>query len=220
MGNGSSSSIRVGRQARSVQTKQAILRAAERMFAESGMAGARTDAIAEAAGVNKALLYYYFKSKQQLYEAVIEEHFREFNEQALHTLRSPGSARKILLRYVSVHFDFICEHRRHALLHQQMVMNGGKSLQKIVRDYFLPRGMALDELLERGMRAGEFRRADRRHAAVSIVALIVFYFSAAQVMQLLGYSDVFSDATLRKRKREVLDFVRHGLFSDAKAELA
>src|ERR1700733_1613644 len=203
MRNGSSPAIRISQQASSAQTRQAILRSAERIFAESGLAGARTDAIADAAGVNKALLYYYFKSKERLYEAVIEEHFREFNKQAMETLNSPGSARKILLSYVSVHFDFICERRRHALLYQQMMMNGSKSMQKIVREYFLPRSKALGELLERGMRNGEFRRADRRQTAVSIVALIVFYFSAAQVMQLLGYSDVFSDATLRRRKREV-----------------
>ena len=47
-------------------SREAILLAAERIFAESGLAGARTDAIAAAAGVNKALLYYYFKSKSDL----------------------------------------------------------------------------------------------------------------------------------------------------------
>jgi TetR/AcrR family transcriptional regulator len=216
----SSKKLRVGKQVRSAQTRQAILRSAERIFAESGLAGARTDAIAAAAGVNKALLYYYFRSKERLYEAVIEDHFREFNQQAMRTLTAPGSARKILLRYVSAHFDFICDRRRHAMLYQQMMISGGKSMQKIVRDYFLPRSKALDALLERGMRGGEFRRADRRQTAVSVVGLIVFYFSASQVMQLLGYSDVFSEATLRRRKREVLDFVRYGLFADPKAELS
>ena len=48
-----------------------------------GLAGARAEAIAAAAGVNKALLYYYFKSKESLYEAVVEDHFAEFNRQAL-----------------------------------------------------------------------------------------------------------------------------------------
>ncbi|HMB96195.1 MAG TPA: TetR/AcrR family transcriptional regulator [Tepidisphaeraceae bacterium] len=212
-------STRSNPQARSVQTRAGILRAAERIFAESGLAGARTDAIAEAAGVNKALLYYYFKSKESLYAAVIEDHFREFNERAMQTLNSSGSARAILLRYVSVHFDFISSRRRHASLYQQMMMNGGKSLQRIVQKYFVPRSRALDELLKRGMRDGEFRRTDRRNAAISIVGLIVFYFSAARVMQLLGFSDVFSEAMLHRRKREVLDFVRYGLFVNPKGRL-
>src|ERR1035438_1124525 len=93
---------------RGVARRQAILSAAERIFATAGLAGARTDEIAAAAGVNKALLYYYFQSKEHLYEAVVEDHFREFNRRALEILEAPGSARAILLRYVGMHFDFIC----------------------------------------------------------------------------------------------------------------
>jgi len=52
-----------------------ILDAAEQAFADSGLAGARVAAIVDAAGVNKATLYYYFESKQVLYEAVLERVF-------------------------------------------------------------------------------------------------------------------------------------------------
>ena len=62
------------------------MRAAAGIFAESGLAGARTDAIANAAGVNKALLYYYFKSKESLYQAVLEDHASAFNKIALELL--------------------------------------------------------------------------------------------------------------------------------------
>src|SRR5271169_5650562 len=106
------------RQARSDKTRAAILAAAERVFAESGLAGARTDAITAAAGVNKALLYYYFQSKEQLYEAVVENHLQEFNRTALDMLAAPGSPRAILLRYVNLHFDFISgRHRQARLFH-------------------------------------------------------------------------------------------------------
>jgi len=71
------------RRARSAETRAAILSAAEQVFAKAGLAGARTDDIAAAAGVNKALLYYYFKSKRGLYEAVLDDHFREFNRRVL-----------------------------------------------------------------------------------------------------------------------------------------
>lgn len=195
-------------------TRAAILAAAERSFAEAGLAGARTDAIAAAAGVNKAMLYYYFRSKTGLYEAVVEEHFQEFNRQALQVLAEPGSARAVLLRYVSLHFDFISARHRCAALYQQLMMAGGKPRERIVRKYFAPRSQALARLLERGTRAREFRPADRFHTALSITALIVFYFSAAQVLQLLGHADAYTDANLRRRKREVLDFIRHGLFMD------
>lgn len=58
-------------------TQGRILDAAEVAFAENGLAGARVNAIADQAGVNKAMLYYYFKSKDGLYDAVLERVFGE-----------------------------------------------------------------------------------------------------------------------------------------------
>jgi TetR/AcrR family transcriptional regulator len=199
---------------RSAETRAAILAAAEAVFAKAGLAGARTDAIAAKAGVNKALLYYYFDSKEALYRAVIEDHFREFNRQALALLAESGSARDILLRYVSLHFDFISARHRHATLYQQFMLSGGKRAQDLVSRYFVPRSKAFGALLERGMRSGEFRKADGFHTAVSIVALIVFYFSAAPVLRMLVHSDPYSPASLKQRKHDVLDFIRHALFAN------
>jgi TetR/AcrR family transcriptional regulator len=205
-------STRNGQQSRSAETRAAILDAAGRVFAEGGLAGARTDAIAAAAGVNKAMLYYYFKSKRRLYEAVVEEYFAELNREALAVLTAPGPAGEILMQYVSAYFDFISERRRYAPLFQQMMLTGGPPLERVVRRHFAPRSVALDRLLERGMRSGEFRRADRSHTALSIVALIVFYFSAARVLQVLGPSDAYSEVGLKRRKKEVIDFIRHAVF--------
>jgi len=106
----------------SAETREAILEAAERMFGDEGLEGARTEAIAAAAGVNKALLYYYFGSKDRLYRAVLEGYLADFNRQALELLSSKGSARSLLLRYINLHFDFIGAHRHHGPLFQRMLM--------------------------------------------------------------------------------------------------
>jgi TetR/AcrR family transcriptional regulator len=203
-----------GRRGQGAETRAAILGAAEREFARAGLAGARTDVIAAKAGVNKALLYYYFKSKEKLYLAVLEDHLKEFNRKALALLQGPGSAREILLEYVRLQFDFISARRRHAPLFQQLMSAGGKSSESLIRKYITPRSRAFDKLLERGMRDGEFRRADRFHMAVSIVALVVFYFSAAPVLQVLGHSHAYGEANLNQRKNEVLNFIRLALFAD------
>jgi TetR/AcrR family transcriptional regulator len=199
---------------RSRATRAAILAAAEDEFARAGLEGARIDAIAAAAGVNKALLYYYFTSKGGLYEAVMDDHFREFNRRALAVLEGPGSAGEVLLRYVSLYFDFISTRRRYAALYQQLMTARSRSLERLVRRYLVPRNTAFKKLLERGVRAGEFRPTDARHTAMSVVSLIVFYFSAAPVLRVLGHADAYTAASLARRKREVLDFIRHGLFRD------
>jgi TetR/AcrR family transcriptional regulator len=200
------------RPSRGDATRSAILRAAEEIFASQGLAGARTEAIAAAAGVNKAMLFYYFENKEHLYEAVVRHHFEAFNREALKLLHSSGSASDILLRYVSLHFDFIASRVQYAGLYQQIMIAGGKSLERFVKDHFGGRAKALEQLLARGMRERQFRTAHPRHTAISITALIVFYFSAARILEHLGQADPYSRRNLALRKSEIIDFIRHGLF--------
>lgn len=218
----SSVTARRGRRSRfeSEQTRAAILAAAEVVFGQEGFAGARTEAIAGRARVTKAMLYYYFKSKEALYEAVVEDHFSEFNRRALGVLTGPGSAREVLLRYVGLHFDWISARHRHACLYQQVMSSGNPLAKRLVTKYFASRTQAFGELLERGMADGEFRRADIFHTAISIVSLIVFFFSAAPVLHLMGWTDAYSEANLKRRKQEVFDFVRHSLFVDPNVSLS
>jgi len=203
----------------SAVTREAILEAAERIFGDEGLAGARTDAIAAAAGVNKALLYYYFRSKDGLYRAVLEGYLADFNRQALEVLSSEGSARSLLLRYINLHFDFIGAHRHHGPLFQRILMADEKSWVRLAREQGLPRLKALLKVIERGMRTGEFRRMDSIHAAISLVSLIVFYFSSAPALRAVSGIDPYAKANVQRRREEVLKFVRYALFKNPKSEI-
>ncbi len=196
-----------------------ILEAAERIFGDEGLEGARTEAIAAAAGVNKALLYYYFQSKDGLYRAVLEGYLADFNRQALEVLSSEGSARSLLLRYINLHFDFIGAHRHHGPLFQRMLMADEKTWVRVAREHGLPRLKALLKVIERGMRTGELRRMDSTHAAISLVSLIVFYFSSAPVLRAVSGIDAYAKANLARRKEEVLKFVRYALFKNPESEV-
>jgi len=198
----------------SAATRGAILRAAERIFAEEGLEGARTDAIAAAAGVNKALLYYYFRSKEALYRAVLEGYSADFNRQALEVLSSEESASSVLLRYINLHFDFIAAHRPHGPLFQRMLMEDEKTYVRLAREHGLPRLEALLRVVERGMRSGEFRRMDGIHAVISLVSLIVFFFSSATVLRAVSGIDPYAKANVERRREEVLKFIRYALFKN------
>jgi TetR/AcrR family transcriptional regulator len=211
--------VRSPRPHNSVATREAILEAAERIFADEGLEGARTDAIAAAAGVNKALLYYYFRSKNGLYRAVLEGYSADFNRQALEVLSSEGSASSVLLRYINLHFDFIAAHRHHGPLFQRMLMADEKTYVRLAREQGLPRLKALLKVIERGMRTGEFRRTDSIHAVISLVSLIVFFFSSATVLRAVSGIDPYTKANVERRKKEVLEFVRYALFKNPESEV-
>lgn len=194
-----------------------ILEAAEAIFAEGGLAGARTDAIAKAAGVNKALLYYYFKSKEDIYLAVLDNHRKEFVKRALQILCQKGPAGPILLQFVSAHFDFLSSHRHYAKLFQRSMMARGGRVERIAHLRILPVSRALAVLLRRGIRSGEFRPFDVTHTAVSLVALTVFYFAAAPIIRMVSGKDPFAEENIRKRRREILRFIRYALFNHPEA---
>jgi len=207
------------RHRQAAETRATILRAAADIFSQAGLAGARTDAIAQAARVNKALLYYYFKSKDDLYSAVLEDHLGEFSQRAQEILTARDPARAVVLRYVSMHFDFISARPYYPALFQRFMMTGGPTFQRLARKYFVPLGRKFVAVIERGVRTREFRAVDSRHMAISLVGLTVFYFVSAPVTRLVGRFDPYAPQNLARRKEEVLRFVRFGLFRDPEARL-
>ncbi len=91
------------------ESRASILQAAAQEFAEHGIAGARTDAIAREARVNKALLYYYFKDKETLYGAVLDHAFSGMKSKVFRALDSDLPPREKIMAYIGAYFDFIPE---------------------------------------------------------------------------------------------------------------
>src|SRR5208337_3090144 len=100
-------------------SRGAILEHAIAEFATQGVAGARTAAIAEAAGVNKALLYYYFKDKESLYCAALQAVFSGLVEEVLPMLKGPLPPGEKLLRLARLHFEYLIHHPNYPRLIQQ-----------------------------------------------------------------------------------------------------
>src|SRR5258707_13198395 len=90
------------------KTRASILKAALEELSHEGVAGARTDEIARRAGVNKALLYYYFKNKECLYAAALEQVFSGLSARVAAGLeREDVPPRDKLLKYVEAHVDYM-----------------------------------------------------------------------------------------------------------------
>src|ERR1700737_1866761 len=98
------------RQARDLSTARRIVATAEDIFAEQGLAGARMDEIARAAKVNKALLYYYFRSKEELYRFVLETLLSQLSTKRPGTGGATPSPRDRLGAIVDTVFDFVLAH--------------------------------------------------------------------------------------------------------------
>jgi len=203
---------------RADRTRKSILRAAIREFSAHGLAGARTDAIAESAKVNKALLYYYFKSKSGLYAAAIEEVSGTVVERALAALDPGRSAGDRLLRTALNHFDRILAQRDfQSLMQQEMVrMRRGesKAMPVLVKNVFKPLLEKLQQAVHEGIQTGELCRMDWLQVVYSVLGANVLYFLSAPMMRLALSFDPMDNAAIESRRKAAVQFLGNALFVD------
>jgi TetR/AcrR family transcriptional regulator len=207
---------RMGSRGQPEESRAAILQAATHEFATHGVAGARTDAIAREARVNKALLYYYFKDKETLYGAVLDDAFSRLKSAVFRVLDSPLPPGEKIMAYVGAYFDFIASDQLYPRLMQREMMRAreGQSphLEKVIKTYIQPIFARVSEVLREGIAKGEFRPVNPAHFVPSIVAMIVFYFSSAPMMQkIVGFNPLAPDR-IAERRAAVLDFISAALF--------
>jgi TetR/AcrR family transcriptional regulator len=210
------STSKMGTRGQPAASRAAILRAAAEEFAEHGIAGARTEAIAREARVNKALLYYYFKDKETLYGAVLDNAFSGLKATVFRVLDSDLPPREKIMTYVGTYFDFIASNQVYPKLMQREMMRAREGhsphIEKLVKNYFQPIYARVGELLRRGIAEGEFRKIDPAHFIPSMVAMIIFYFSSAPLMQKIVRFNPLAPGRIAERRAAVLDFISAALF--------
>ncbi|HZP06843.1 MAG TPA: TetR/AcrR family transcriptional regulator [Terracidiphilus sp.] len=203
---------------RADQTRARILEAALQAFSENGLAGARTEQIAAAAGVNKALLYYYFQSKQALYDAALEAVAERVVASSLASMREGRSAGERIVQFVLNHFDRIHSQRAFQSLMQQELMRlreGEKSaLRPLVERIFRPTMRPVEELLAEGMRTKELIPVDAWQMMYAALGANVFYFLSGPVMGLLLGKDLFEHKALKARRKAAIEYLGQTIFVD------
>src|SRR5580704_6316896 len=208
---------RLGSRGRPEQSRAAILQAAVREFSREGVAGARIDAIARSARVNKALLYYYFKDKEALYSAVLDHVFGGLTAAVNAAFASNVPPREKVLAYVRAHFDYVAGHPLYPRIVQGEMMsagrNGSSQLDRIVKHYFRPLASHLGQLIAEGIAAADFRQVDPAQVVPSMISVIVFYFINAPAMRSMTGIDPLQPKQVAARRMAVLDFISAALFS-------
>ena len=208
---------RNGRGRNPEQTRRAILKAAIAEFAREGVAGARTDQIARAARVNKALLYYYFGDKESLHGAVLDHAFGSIYPRLAAILDSDLPCREKILRYAGEHFDALAGNPQFCrLVHAEMGRGGREGsphIRQLADRYTSRLAAQLQRVLLEGMATGEFRAVDPLNFALSMAALNVFYFVAAPMFRAITGQDPFTEERIAARRAAVLDQVAHALFT-------
>jgi len=213
MASGRPSPKRRGRMPLQRDTRAAILAAAAREFGKNGQEGARTQAIAKSAGVNIALLFYYFKNKKQIYNAVLGEVFQRWTEAVTPAMTEPESAQKALLAYASATFDFISQDPARARFVQLEFLRGpGAELRALVKQYLLPFHQQFVRVIQAGVENGELLPVDPQQLTTTIKGLVISHFNNSSVIEMLTGQDPLAPAALARQRRSVLEMIERVAF--------
>ncbi len=174
-------------------SKEKIIKAALDEFVEFGVSGARVDRIAKRAQINKAMIYYYYHSKAELYRAVMENAFRQAVAKLHCRVKDSDDLRTVLKELSSMHTHLFTEIPGF----REMVM---RELAKADTDGFVRlkdsiEASQLRELarkrIEAGMATGEFRKLDGRQVMAAYISMSIgFFFLAPMIQKLMGIEDL------------------------------
>lgn len=194
-------------------TEQLILQAAEKEFMQKGYAGARTSSIAEAAGVTHAMMHYYFRTKDKLFNKIISDKMSLVREIMLGSLSDENLPLFERLRVaIERHFDFIAANPDlpRFLIGEVFGQPGRMALILDQFKSYTPGVIAsLQQQINEYSRRGECRRVDASMLLLDIVSLNIFCFMAAPMINpLLDGLLSMHDFAERRKQENVMTIMR------------
>jgi TetR/AcrR family transcriptional regulator len=203
---------------RVADSRSRILDAALSEFSAHGLAGARTDRIASAAGVNKALLYYYFESKENLYIAALEMISAKIRDRTLAVFLRESTPGERVLRSALEHFDrILTQHEFQGLMQQEMIrLHKGESgaLPILVKRVFAPVLTMYQAMVREGIESGELIQAEWMQIHLATLGANVFYFLSAPMWRILLPYEPFAPESLALRRTALVEFLGQAIFID------
>jgi len=157
----------------SLERQEQILDAAEKVFSERGLSGARMDDIVEESGLSKGALYWYYKSKDAVILALMERILERELRQAAKLVESPGTAGERLQSLMRLALADIADLGRLLPLAYEFLAMASRSssVRQAMATYYQRYAKLLSELIQQGIDSGEFAELDVEQAALSVIAL-------------------------------------------------
>jgi AcrR family transcriptional regulator len=201
-----------------LHSRDKILDAAESLFARRGFAAVGMREVAEAAGLGKSSLFHHFRTKVDLYAAVVGRILDVFDQRLTAALAAGGGPLTRFDRWIEALIDTLAAHRTSArlllrsLFEDDELAGESQEEQRVNRtiEHLFTSAAAL---LHEGMEAGVFRKASIPHTMQSLVGLTVYHFASGEFGEDLLGRPLYAADAVRRRKLEVKALLHSGLTS-------
>ena len=199
-----------------VASRDKILDAAERLFAQRGFAGIGMREVADSAGMGKSSLFHHFRSKAELYAAVVGRILDVFDRRLTAALAAGGDPLTRFDRWVDTLIDILAEHPTSPRLLLRSLFEDddltGASEEEQLADHTIQHMFkSIGDLLREGTEAGMFRLTSIPHTLQSLVGLTVYHFASGEFGEELVGQSLFAPEQVRRRKEEIKALLHYGL---------
>lgn len=198
-------------------TEKKILDAARKVFVAKGLAGARMQEIADEAGINKALLHYYFRSKDKLFQHILGEVLDTLSIKIVDTLHNDNTLFEKLRQFINMYSEILIKNPYLPMF----VLNEMNQNPDGLRKFFLEKRilgeiMAFVTELMREINNGKIRPVHPIHIILNMLGMLVFPFAARPMIEPALKENIGVDYIdiLEERKEVVYDFVYNALKID------
>jgi TetR/AcrR family transcriptional regulator len=194
----------------SQEMEEHILQSASRIFVLKGKAGTSMQDIAEEAGINRTLLNYYFRSKDNLFERVFSTVFLRFIPEIVNTLKADIPVEKRLGNLIDYYFTMLLENPVIPLFILQELTTNPEKFISTLKSRGLNANMVLQSL-EKEMEIGNIRKTDPREIMVNLMSLIIFPFAARKIIEdmiFLGDKEAFNSFILKRKESLKENFIK------------
>jgi len=197
-------------------TEQRIFDAAHELFMQKGMDGAKMQEIANRAGINKALLHYYYRTKEKLYEMVARAVLSRAIPNLQKMIESDDPLELKIRRFIDFYIETISHNPFVPLFIISEMNKHPERFFEIILPKDLPKPAVFFRQVEEAVALGTIRPIKPQHLLVHIVSMCVFPFVAKPMLRLvLGMSAAEMHLFIQERKEEVTRFVFAALKPEA-----
>jgi len=191
-----------------VETEEQILNAAKQVFQHHGFAGARMQAIADEAGINKSMLHYYFRSKDKLFQKVFQQSMREFFPKIFEVLNAGIDLDSKVKKLVDTYYTMFLKHPHLPRFVIHEMNQHPERFKKFMQHNGMEIPSSFIEQIEKEVKAGRIKEIEPREFIINTIGLCVFPLIARPMIEtVFNMDDGQYKDFLENRKKELPSFI-------------